>query len=166
MTQIEEAARRAAGKINGMFVGLGAAVMDAAMCEQVAAVITTELESLPAPSIERLRNQAENIIDSVLGVDKAPYSNKHSDRHELREQIATALSVAHKSASLPSERERAQVFVFQPELTHSVWIDFVDEQPGSHEETEQYLREGVERGRYVGYRFIRIEEEHIGRTWK
>ena len=73
---------------------------------------------------------------------------------------------AAQSEPAPLTVALAQVFVFQPELTHSIWIDFVDERPRSREETERYLREGVERGEYVGYRFIQIEEEHIGRTWK
>lgn len=59
----------------------------------------------------------------------------------------------------------AQVLVFQPELTHSVWLDHWH-RCRSKESLEKRLRKGVREGRYVGYRLLTIHEEHIGIDWK
>jgi hypothetical protein len=58
----------------------------------------------------------------------------------------------------------AQVLVFQPELTHSVWTDFMS-RARTQEALEKQLRKGVRSGEYVGYRLHRIECEYLGITW-
>jgi hypothetical protein len=59
---------------------------------------------------------------------------------------------------------RAQVLVFEPALTHSVWQDF-ESRARTRDGLERQLRNGVCAGRFVGYRLLRIETQHIGRTW-
>ena len=59
---------------------------------------------------------------------------------------------------------RAQVLIFQPKLTHSVWVDVIH-QKRSLKSLEAILRKGVISGKYAGYRIIRVESEHIGITW-
>ena len=59
---------------------------------------------------------------------------------------------------------RAQVLIFRPELTHSVWTD-VMHLKRSRKSLEAMLRKGVRSGEYVGYRLFTIEAEHIGVCW-
>ena len=59
---------------------------------------------------------------------------------------------------------RAQALIFQPELTHSVWID-VMHRKRSRKSLETMLRKGVRSGEYVGYRLLNIEAEYIGVSW-
>lgn len=59
----------------------------------------------------------------------------------------------------------AQVFVFEPRLTYSVWKE-IYHRKRSKESLEKMLRKGVRDGKYIGYRFITIHEEHIGIDWK
>ena len=51
---------------------------------------------------------------------------------------------------------RAQALVFQPELTHSVWVD-VMHRKRSRKALENMLRKRVNSGEYIGYRMITIE---------
>ena len=62
-------------------------------------------------------------------------------------------------------RLSAQELVFQPELTHSVWTDFMS-RARTQEALEKQLRKGVRSGEYVGYRLHRIEAEYLGITWR
>lgn len=63
-----------------------------------------------------------------------------------------------------SELPKAQVLIFKPELTCSVWQDFIHK-ARTLDGLEKMLRQGVRCGRYVGYRLIRIEAEYIGVSW-
>lgn len=60
---------------------------------------------------------------------------------------------------------KAQVLIYQPELTHSVWVDHLHSKR-SVESLRKSLRKAVQKGEYVGYRLITIHEEHVGATWK
>lgn len=62
--------------------------------------------------------------------------------------------------TLPS----AQVLIFEPLLTHSVWVDFQSRSRTLNGLLKQ-LRAGVCSGEYVGYRLIEIQDECIGRAW-
>lgn len=70
---------------------------------------------------------------------------------------------AKSGSSLPpcSAIPAAQVLVYQPELTHSVWTD-VMHQKRSRQSLEAMLRKGVRSGEYVGYRLLTIEAEYVG----
>jgi DNA-binding winged helix-turn-helix (wHTH) protein len=70
-----------------------------------------------------------------------------------------------KPPRLPKGRVRAEVLVFQPELTHSVWIDHMSGHR-TVDSLRQSLRKSVRKGEYVGYRIHTIHEEHIGCTWE
>lgn len=59
---------------------------------------------------------------------------------------------------------KAQVLIFQPELTRSTWTDHISRHR-SEESLRRYLRGAVKRGEYVGYRLLTVREEHIGATW-
>lgn len=59
---------------------------------------------------------------------------------------------------------RAQVLVFQPELTHSVWTD-IQSRARTRAGLEKQPRAGVRSGEYVGYRLHRVEAEYVGITW-
>lgn len=63
-----------------------------------------------------------------------------------------------------STNTSAQVLVFQPELTHSVWTDFMH-RFRSQESLERYLRKAVKKGEYVGYRILTVHAEYLGATW-
>lgn len=74
---------------------------------------------------------------------------------------------AVKSGSSPascSAIPAAQVLVYQPELTHSVWTDLMHRKR-SRESLEAMLRKGVRSGEYVGYRLLTIEAEYVGISW-
>ena len=58
----------------------------------------------------------------------------------------------------------AQVLVYQPELTHSVWTD-VMHRKRSQKSLEAMLRKGVRSGEYVGYRLLTIHAEYVGISW-
>lgn len=60
-------------------------------------------------------------------------------------------------SKLPS----AMVLVYQPELTHSVWMDF-DHRKRTVESLEKELRRGVRKGEWVAWRLIRVEKEVMG----
>lgn len=60
---------------------------------------------------------------------------------------------------------RAQVLVFEPKLTHSVWQD-VSHHKRTRKGLEAMLRKGVKSGEYVGYRLMTVEAEHIGIDWE
>ena len=55
----------------------------------------------------------------------------------------------------------AQVLVFEPKLTHSVWCDFMHRRR-SLKTLEAELRKRVRSGEFVGYRLITIHKEQIG----
>jgi len=67
MTDIEAVAKRATEAINGMFVGRGAAIMDYSMCKEVAAIITTELSSLP-PLRERALTHKQRVAGQCSSI--------------------------------------------------------------------------------------------------
>lgn len=73
---------------------------------------------------------------------------------------------AKSGSSLPtcSAIPAAQVLVYQPELTHSVWTD-VMHRKRSRQSLEAMLQKGVRSGEYVGYRLLTIEAEYIGISW-
>lgn len=64
----------------------------------------------------------------------------------------------------------AQVLVYEPRLTHSVWVDYggaTDEETGkeiprTEEEMLADLREGVRAGKWVGWRLLSVEREVLG----
>ena len=58
-----------------------------------------------------------------------------------------------------------QVLVFEPRLTHSVWVDFVH-RCRTLMGLLKKLQAGVRSGEYVGYRLIEVKDECIGRAWK
>ena len=58
----------------------------------------------------------------------------------------------------------AQVLKFQPELTHSVWVDF-EHRKRTVKGLEKVLRDGVLSGEHIGYRLITVHEEYVGATW-
>ncbi len=60
---------------------------------------------------------------------------------------------------------RVMVFEFQKELTHSVWIDF-EYRNRTLNGLIKTLRKMVENGEIIGFRLIRVEEQHLGITWK
>ena len=55
----------------------------------------------------------------------------------------------------------AMVLVFQPELTHSVWQDFIS-RARSRKNLERILRKGVRDGDWVAWRLITIHHEVHG----
>lgn len=61
---------------------------------------------------------------------------------------------------------RAMVLEYQPDLTHSVWIDFFAEDENgkavTRSELIEFLKMGVRNGDYVAWRLVRIEKEVIG----
>lgn len=61
---------------------------------------------------------------------------------------------------------RAMTLQYQPELTHSVWIDtyLSDENDCRLSEAEliEQLKQGVRDGKWVGWRLIYIEQEVMG----
>lgn len=60
----------------------------------------------------------------------------------------------------------AQVLVYQPELTHSMWVDHYGEDSDgcrlSREDLVEQLKAGVRSGEWVGWRLMRIEQEVMG----
>ena len=60
----------------------------------------------------------------------------------------------------------AMTLQYQPELTHSVWVDtyLSDEDDCKLPEAEltERLKQGVRDGEWVGWRLVRIEREVIG----
>lgn len=56
---------------------------------------------------------------------------------------------------------RAMVLVYKPELTHSVWQDFVSKHR-TRKGMEQRLKQGVRNGEWVAWRLIHVEKEIMG----
>ncbi len=56
---------------------------------------------------------------------------------------------------------RAMVLVYQPELTHSVWQDWISNHR-TLKGMEQRLKQGVRNGEWVAWRLMRIEKEVMG----
>lgn len=56
---------------------------------------------------------------------------------------------------------QVMVLKYRPELTHSIWVDYWHRFRTLHG-VEKGLRREIKAGRIVGYRFITINEEHIG----
>lgn len=55
----------------------------------------------------------------------------------------------------------SMVLVYQPELTHSVWVDHVT-RARTVKGLERGLKQGVKDGRYVAWRLMRTENEVYG----
>lgn len=55
----------------------------------------------------------------------------------------------------------AMVLVYQPELTHSVWIDY-ESRHRSRGSLEKALRKGVKDGEWVAWRLVTIHKEVAG----
>jgi len=53
------------------------------------------------------------------------------------------------------------VLVYQPELKHSVWTDYIH-QCRTLNGLRKQLRSEIKRGRFVGYRFVTIHREIMG----
>lgn len=60
---------------------------------------------------------------------------------------------------------KVMILQFQPELTHSVWVDF-EHRCRSMASLIRLLRFMVEKGDAIGYRLIDVREQHLGITWK
>ncbi len=58
---------------------------------------------------------------------------------------------------------KAMVLVYQPELTHSVWQDFISRHK-TIDGLEKALRKGVRNGKWVGWRLMTITKEVIGNS--
>ncbi len=58
---------------------------------------------------------------------------------------------------------KAMVLVYQPELTYSVWQDFISRHT-TIDGLENALRKGVRNGEWVGWRLITITKEIIGNS--
>lgn len=61
-----------------------------------------------------------------------------------------------------SRKPSAMVLEYQPELTHSVWIDYISEDADTKQQLIDELKEGVKDGRWVGWRLILVEREVMG----
>lgn len=79
---------------------------------------------------------------------------------KLRNEAAKSGSSLPPCSAIPA----AQVLVYQPELTHSVWTD-VMHRKRSQKSLEAMLRKGVRSGEYVGYRLLTIHSEYVGISW-
>ena len=75
--------------------------------------------------------------------------------------VAMLLGLGATMESKKHTLPRAMVLVYQPELTHSVWLDYRNTSR-SIQGLERKLKEGVRRGDWVGWRLVRIEKEVIG----
>lgn len=64
-------------------------------------------------------------------------------------------------ASVCSTLPRAMVLVYQPELTHSVWLDWISKHR-TRKGMEQRLKQGVRNGEWVAWRLMHIEKEVMG----
>lgn len=56
---------------------------------------------------------------------------------------------------------KVMVFCFQPELTHSVWVDF-SHRYRTVSSLIKHLKKSVKRGDYIGYRIITVHKEVMG----
>lgn len=72
--------------------------------------------------------------------------------------------VAGRPDAACSAIPKAQVLVYEPRITHSVWTD-VMHRNRSRKSLEAMLRKGVRSGEYVGYRLLTIEAEYVGISW-
>lgn len=90
-----------------------------------------------------------------------PWASLHRFQRDKYRGKAFSAMVAMNPRPIPS----AQVLVHQPELTHSVWTDFVH-RCRSLDALRKKLRLAVRKGEYVGYRLLRIEEQYLGATWE
>lgn len=72
-------------------------------------------------------------------------------------QTVSHNAVTSRRTSMPA----AMVLVFQPELSHSVWHDFLS-RARTLAGLERQLKAGVKRGDWVAWRLIRIEREVMG----
>jgi len=63
--------------------------------------------------------------------------------------------------SLQTRLPQIQVLIFEPELTHSVWSDYWP-RARTMKGLMRELRTEIKAGRFVGYRFLTIHEEHLG----
>jgi hypothetical protein len=56
---------------------------------------------------------------------------------------------------------RAMVLVYEPQLTHSVWQDFVSRHR-TERGLERRLRKGVKKSEWIAWRIIEIRQEVFG----
>ncbi len=63
--------------------------------------------------------------------------------------------------TLCSTLPRAMVLIYQPELTHSVWQDWISNHR-TRKGLEQRLKQGVRNGEWVAWRLMHIEKEVMG----
>ena len=87
-------------------------------------------------------------------------TRKETDHMTISKQSRPGGSSPRPSSAIPS----AQVLVYQPDLTHSVWTD-VMHRKRSQKSLEAMLRKGVRSGDYVGYRLLTIHAEYLGISW-
>ncbi len=78
----------------------------------------------------------------------------------MKPNLNVPLLAPKRGSAIPS----AQVLIFKPELTHSVWIDVLHRKR-SRKRLEAMLRNGVRSGEYVGYRLLAIEVQYTGISW-
>lgn len=55
----------------------------------------------------------------------------------------------------------AQVFVYEPRLSHSIWVDYYS-RARTVEGLVRNLRKSVKSGKYLGYRLIHVYVEILG----
>ena len=58
-------------------------------------------------------------------------------------------------------KPRAMVLIYQPELTHSVWVDLIS-QHRTEAGLEKHLRKGVKDGKWVGWMIIQVSKQALG----
>ena len=56
---------------------------------------------------------------------------------------------------------QAMVLIYQPELTHSVWVDLIS-QHRTEAGLEKHLRKGVKDGDWVGWMIIQVLKQALG----
>lgn len=56
---------------------------------------------------------------------------------------------------------KVQVLMYKPELTYSVWVDYIHHKR-SIKSLEEDLKKGIKNGDYLGYRLIIVHKELIG----
>lgn len=74
--------------------------------------------------------------------------------------------MTRESATTNCSTLRAMTLQYQPELTHSVWVDTYlsdeDECQLPRDELIERLKKGVRDGEWVAWRLIRVEQEVMG----
>jgi hypothetical protein len=58
---------------------------------------------------------------------------------------------------MQSDIPSVQVLEYQPELTHSVWIDYIHRRK-TIKMLEKELKRGIKSGKFIGYRFLTIHK--------